>query len=192
MRVMAPTLRELKKQRTRAAIQEAALRLIGERGYDGTTCEQIAAAAEVSPATFFRYFPTKEDVVVTDDYDPLLAHAVSSRPAREGPLLAVRRGVAQTFALIGPAEMDTVRSRTTLMLSVPALRARMHEQTEAARNALAPALAPRMGREPDDLKVQSLAAACAAALSVGVEHWAAHGGELVDHIDQALAAIGDA
>lgn len=189
---MTPGLRELKKQRTRAAIQDAALRLIGERGYDATTCEQIAAAAEVSPATFFRYFPTKEDVVVTDDYDPVLAHAVSSRPGREGPLLAVRRGLAQTFALISAEEMATVRSRTTLMLSVPALRARMLEQTDSARDALAGALAPRMGRDPHDLKVQSLAAACAAALSVAVEHWAAHGGDLTAHVDEALVAIGDA
>lgn len=189
---MAQTLRELKKQRTRAAIQDAALRLIGERGYERTTCEQIAAAAEVSPATFFRYFPTKEDVVVTDDYDPMLAHAIRSRPSREGPLLAVRRGLAQTLALLGAEEMATVRSRTTLMLSVPALRARMHEQTASTRDALAPVLAPRMGRNPDDLRVQSLAAACAAALSVGVEHWAVHGGDLPTHVDQALAAIGDA
>lgn len=192
MMTMTPGLRELKKQRTRAAIQEAALRLIDEHGYDGTTCEEIAAAAEVSPATFFRYFPTKEDVVVTDDYDPLLASAVGGRPAREGPLLAVRRGLAETFALIGDDEMATVRSRTTLMLSVPALRARMYEQTASARDALAVALAPRMGLEPDDLRVRSLAAACAAALAVAVEHWAAHGGDLVTHVDRALAAIGDA
>src|SRR4249919_3849313 len=59
--ILAPMptgLRELKKQRTRAAIQAAALALIERQGYDATTCEQISAAAEVSPATFFRYFPT--------------------------------------------------------------------------------------------------------------------------------------
>ncbi len=186
---MAPGLRELKKQRTRAAIQQAALRLISEQGYESTTCEQIAAAAEVSPATFFRYFPTKEDVVVADDYDPMITAAVAARPAREGPLLAVRRGLATTLALVPADEMGTVRSRTELMLSVPALRARVHEQTVSSRGAFAEALAPRMGRPVDDLEVQAFAAACAAALALAVERWARDGGDLAPLVDRALQGL---
>ncbi|WP_374936808.1 TetR/AcrR family transcriptional regulator, partial [Streptomyces sp. Ru71] len=61
-------LRERKKLRTGQAIRQAARRLIDERGYDNTTTEQIAAAAEVSPSTVFRYFPSKEHIVLTDGY----------------------------------------------------------------------------------------------------------------------------
>lgn len=189
VRPVSPGLRELKKQRTRIAIQEAALDLIVRQGYDATTCEQIAAAAEVSPATLFRYFPTKEDVVLQDDYDPLMAAAVAARPARERPFQAVRRALGETLAQLPDHEMATVRERTRLLLSVPALRARLHEQSEAARVALADVLAIRMGRPPDDLAVQAIAAACAAAVSVGVERWARDGGRLSDHIDTALAAL---
>jgi AcrR family transcriptional regulator len=183
-------LRELKKQRTRAAIQDAALRLITEQGYDATTCEQIAAAAEVSPATFFRYFPTKEDVVLQDDYDPLMAAAVAARPARERPFAAVRRALVETLGQLPEEEMATVQERTRLLLSVPALRARVNEQYDAARGALADALGPRMGLPSDDLAVQAVAAACAAAVSVAVERWAREGGPLSTHVDAALAALG--
>lgn len=186
---MTPGLRELKKQRTRAAIQAAALDLITRQGYDATTCEQIAAAAEVSPATFFRYFPTKEDVLLADDYDPLMSRAVLARPAREGPVTAVRRAVAQTFAEVPPEGWQALRERTALVLSVPALRSRTNEQMLSARAALAEAFAPRMGREATDLEVQALAAGCAAALTVAVEHWGGRGDDLPELVDRALAAL---
>src|SRR3984957_1002089 len=83
-------LRERKEARTRASIREHALRLFREQGYHATTVEQIAAAAEVSPSTFFRYFPTKEDVVLQDDMEPLLAEAIEHQPPELGVVAAVR------------------------------------------------------------------------------------------------------
>ena len=84
----APSLRERKKAKTRAAIQQEAMRLFRERGYDGATVEDIAEAAEVSPSTFFRYFPTKEDVVLRDDYDELLLEIFLKLPPDLTPLQA--------------------------------------------------------------------------------------------------------
>ena len=128
-------LRERKKQQTRATIQREALRLIAERGYEATTCEQIAAAAEVSTATLFRYFPTKEDIVLQDGYDPVIAAAVVARPAQEAPLVAVRRGFADALADVLRGDLEPVRQRTALILSVPALRSRAREQNASLVDA---------------------------------------------------------
>src|SRR6202161_17209 len=98
-------LRERKKARTRAALREHALRLFGEQGYHATTVEQIAAAAEVSPSTFFRYFPTKEDVVLQDDFDILGVEAFDAQPADLSPVAAYRAAAAQMFAALTPEEL---------------------------------------------------------------------------------------
>ena len=85
-------LRERKKLKTRLAIQEHALRLFEQRGYERTTVEQIAEAAKSSPSTFFRYFPSKEDVVLFDALDPWLIESFSAnrRTSRPSPRSAPR------------------------------------------------------------------------------------------------------
>lgn len=84
-------LRERKKARTRKTIRTEAFRLFREKGYPHTTVEQIAAAAEVSPSTFFRYFPTKEDLVLADDLDPALIEAFQAQPPELSALTAFLR-----------------------------------------------------------------------------------------------------
>jgi AcrR family transcriptional regulator len=183
-------LRERKKEWTREAIQREALRLIGSRGYDATTCEQIAAAAQVSPATLFRYFATKEDIILQDGYDPLIAEAVRARPAHESMLTAVRRGLASTFADVYQGDVEAIRQRTALILSVPALRARSHEQLDSLVTHLSKALAERSGRSDTDLDIEVAATTCAAVLEVAVGRWAREGGDLPSHVDTALMALG--
>src|ERR1700749_5229695 len=90
-------LRERKKARTRAAIRQEALRLFREQGYQATTVEQIAAAAEVSPSTFFRYFPTKEDVVLQDDMDTRVLDAFARQPGDLSPIAAVRAALREAW-----------------------------------------------------------------------------------------------
>ena len=183
-------LRARKKERTRETIQREALRLIDIRGYDATTCEEIAAAAEVSPATLFRYFATKEDMVLQDSYDPLIADAVRARPARESSLTAVRRGLADAFALVYQGDVEAIRQRTALILSVPALKARSREQQDSLVTHLTSALADRNVRNDTDLEIEVAASSFAAVLEVAVGRWARDGGDLPSLVDAAFVALG--
>jgi AcrR family transcriptional regulator len=187
-------LRERKKERKREAIQREALRLIASRGYDATTCEQIAAAADVSQATLYRYFATKEDIVLQDGYDPLIAGAIRARPAHESALTAVRRGLGDTFAHVYQGDVEAIRQRTALILSVPALRARSREQLDSLVTHLTSALADRSGRSDrseTDLDIEVAASTCAAVLEVAVGRWVREGGDLPSHVDSAFVALGD-
>jgi AcrR family transcriptional regulator len=154
-----PGLRERKKAKTRAAIQAHALRLFAEQGYHATTVEQIADAAEVSPSTFFRYFPTKEDVVLHDELDPKLIASLREQPAELGAIAALRRSMRETFASLSEAEAARELRRHELARSVPELRARMLDQFVGGLAMLSEALAERLGRSPDDIAVRTLAGA---------------------------------
>src|ERR1700744_6680240 len=117
-----PGLRERKKARTRATIRSEALRLFREQGYHETTVEQIAAAAEVSPSTFFRYFPTKEDVVLQDDMDTRMMEAMARQPPELTPIAAVRRAMLDTWESFSPAEWEQLREGGRLSSPVPETR----------------------------------------------------------------------
>src|SRR6266498_4980719 len=92
------SLRDRKRDRTRRTIQAEALRLFAEKGFQATTIEEIAAAADLAPRTFFRYFPTKEEVVFWADYQPTLAAFVATRPDHEPALDTLRRGIVDGLA----------------------------------------------------------------------------------------------
>jgi len=188
-----PGLRERKKQKTRWAIQEHALRLFAEQGYDATTVEQIAAAAEISPSTFFRYFPTKEDVVIQDEYDPLLATMLERAPAELSPVGALRHTINVAFSEIDQAALDKVEERMRLILAVPALRARTLENLTETVATLAEPLARRVGRDPDDYAVRSLAGALIGQVLVATQAWidGADGKSFIELVDAALAHLED-
>ena len=152
-------LRERKKARTRAAIREHALRLFRENGYQRTTVEKIAEAAEVSPSTFFRYFPTKEDLVLQDDMDTRMIAAFEQQPPELGPIAAVRAASRQMFASYSAADMDLLRETTRLTMTVPEIRARAMDEFARTITVVAEAVAKRAGRSPDDLAVRVMAGA---------------------------------
>jgi len=114
---MATGLRERKKQKTKEAIHRAAMRLFQKRGYAETTIEHIAAAAEISPSTFFNYFPNKEDVVMLDLYDPMAIAMLKERPKTESLNVTFRR-VLEGLDAIFERDRELVLSRGRLMMKV--------------------------------------------------------------------------
>lgn len=115
--------------RTRALILDAALDLFERDGYAATTTERIAAAAGVTPVTFFRHFPTKAAVLVSDPYDPLIADAVGAQPAALSPLERTRRGMLAALAAIDAVEDATARRRVAIVAELPELRAAVAAST---------------------------------------------------------------
>ena len=188
-------LRERKKARTRASIREHALRLFREQTYQGTTVEQIAAAAEVSPSTFFRYFPTKEDIVLRDDMDTRMIEALERQPTSLGPLSAVRAALREVFTSYTQADLDLLGETTALTMTVPEIRARAMNEFARSISAISEALARRAGRGADDLVVRTTAGAVIGvvmSITMPWEDWSSDRRTIEDmfeRIDQALALL---
>src|SRR6478735_4898687 len=125
----APTgLRAQRKEETRAAIRDAAFRLFAEQGFEATTVDDIARAADVSPRTFFRYFPTKDDVVFADHPERIerLRQALLDRPADEPVLASVREAIL-TLADDIDLHSDTARLQSKVSSASPTLASRSLE-----------------------------------------------------------------
>ena len=169
-------LRERKKLKTKEAIQREALRLFQEQGYDETTIEQIAAAAEISPSTFFNYFPTKEDVVLFDRYDPMLESFVASLPKDEPLSRTIERALSM-FASTIETDRQAIFVRAKLGLEVPEIRARFWEELEKAQNLFAGIVATRTGRKATDFELRVLAMVLVTASFEASVEWIRRGGE---------------
>jgi AcrR family transcriptional regulator len=155
--------------RTRARILDAALDLFERHGYDATTVTQIATAAGVTPMTFFRHFRSKNAVLVTDPYDPLIAAAVSHQPRELSTLERVRRGFLDALTRITPFEDATARRRVAIVAATPSLRAATVAGNDATQAAIVDQLVAD-GVARFDASV--VTAACLAALAAALLAWA--------------------
>jgi AcrR family transcriptional regulator len=126
--------------------------------------EQIVEDAEVSESTFFRYFPTKGDVVLWDDFDPVIVDALRRQPAELSTLGALRVAFRAAFELLSAEEQAEQRERAHLVLLVPELRAAMLDQLGSSMGLLSEVIAERSGRTADDLAVRTLAGAVVGAI----------------------------
>jgi AcrR family transcriptional regulator len=183
-------LRERKKAQTRAAIQRQALRLFRKQGYDNTTVQQIAAAAEVSESTFFRYFPTKEAVVLWDDLDLEIVSRIRAQPASAGPVGALRAALRETFGGLPASGQRELRQRVELMLSVPPLRATLIDELAGPMRVLSELVAERTGRAAGDAGVRAVAGAViGVGLSAMFAAQADPQADLVELLDEAMAKL---
>jgi AcrR family transcriptional regulator len=174
-------------------IQGEALRLFESQGYVQTTIDQIAEASDISPRTFFRYFPTKEDVVLWDEYDAVIGELLAQRPPDE-PVGETLRVVTRS-AIEGLYRRDPARllARNRLLFREQALRARFLEFAREGVEQIGAAFAASRGLSPDDLVLQVTAAALIDAVLCASDRWQASGGtaDLLALVDEATGALVD-
>jgi len=173
-------LRERKKRRTADAIRHAATRLFLEQGYDATTTEQIAGEADVSPSTFFRYFPTKESVLLrTDDGVEVVRRAVGESPRDEPVWVTLRRALLEGLPQTITDPVDEL-ARIRIAYSTPSVRGAVAGLIATMGAEIAEAIRPRLGRGKDaDLRARVIAGAVCSAIEVTQDAFVA-GGERGD------------
>jgi AcrR family transcriptional regulator len=188
-------LRERKKARTREALQEAAMDLFTRQGFDGTTVEEIADACEVSPRTFFRYFPTKEDVLFADAdtrRDRLLA-VLAEQPA-DAPTFAALEAAMHALALDYRDDRAALVARSKVVQGSPQLQAYKAEHQHGWEAVVVDALERRSrehGRPVPREELQLLTAVATAAMRVSLDVWVAEpdGPELDILLERAFAQL---
>ncbi|HWG15604.1 MAG TPA: TetR family transcriptional regulator [Streptosporangiaceae bacterium] len=180
-------LRERKKQATRQALHDAALRLTLERGLEHLTVEDISAAAEVSPRTFFNYFPGKEQAIIGDDLLAVEAQQVTAIMAAAPTILDGMKDIALTVSADTVTRREQVLLRWRVITRYPALITRMFARLEEFNAIVASAVAARLGMAPDDAYPQLMAAMTTAGIRVAVQRWTAGHGD--DPLERHMAEV---
>ena len=193
MKVQLP-LRELKKERTKEALEAAAMKLFKEKGYANTSVAEIAAEAEVSRRTFFRYFRSKEGVVFAnaDENGRLLQQAIETGPPGTEPLKAFGDAVvALTRADTNQRSKEEILERQRLFVENLELRSRISEIARVWRPYLAEALAKREGREAPNDTDFLFAGVGITVIQTVLDRWTEDGGhdDLADRFEAAFATL---
>ncbi|NYH52186.1 AcrR family transcriptional regulator [Nocardiopsis arvandica] len=171
-------LRERKKARMRESLMESALRLFHENGYQRTTTEEIAACAGVSQRTFFRYFGSKEDVVLeaVEDVDEHLFASLADRPADEPPFTALRNAMVDHWEYLRRGPLHLKGSAMGMVADSPELIEVNMRYCHRRQHRLARAVGERTGVDPaTDPRPGVLAAVFLSALATGHQAWCASG-----------------
>jgi AcrR family transcriptional regulator len=185
-------LRSKSRERLRAEIAEVAFNVFAERGFDQVTATEVAEAAGISRASFFRYFESKEDAVFVaqEEMGAGVAAALRERPAGEDAWTALRRAL-DVAAATYQRSPDAALARLRLIRCTPNLRSHQLERLAQWKEAIGAALAERLGVAGDDIKVEALVGAALGALDAASSRWAQSDGaeDLIELMDEAFAVI---
>ncbi len=189
-----PTLWERQRAAAQEEIVGAALRLFLEQGFDATTIDQIVAVVGISRRSFFRYFGTKEDVVLGDlvARGAAIADALSARPGEEGPWEALRAAMHESAESTMPdAHAGLALGR--MLFETPSLRARHLEKRLRWQEMLVPLIAARLDGDPDSatLHASAIVSSALACLDAASQAWIASEGtrDLAALYDEAVGAV---
>ena len=184
----APGRRESKRRQTRLDLITAALRLVDERGADRVTAEEIIAAAQVSPRTFFNYFATKEDALVGDPLESCGPPPLGAGP----PLEALLESLTPTLEEI-QRDRDLWLLRMRVIDANPQLLPLLIAAAASAEQTLAEAVARRYDLPPDHPYPPVVASVANAAVRVAVTRWAGDGDSrpLIDHVREAFTILSE-
>jgi mycofactocin system transcriptional regulator len=179
---------------SRAELEQAAFTLFATRGFDATTVDEIAAAAGIGRRTFFRYFPSKNDIpwgAFEQELDRMRVRLKACPP--EVPLMDAIRVALIDFNRVAPAQVPLHRRRMELILRVPALLAHSTLRFTAWREVVAEFAAERTGLRKDDLAPQTIAHAVLGVAIAAYEHWLDDpGSDLGALLDDAMRQLGAA
>jgi AcrR family transcriptional regulator len=181
-----------KRDAVRAGLAGIAIDLFAQRGFDAVTTDEIARAAGISPRTFFRYYPSKDEIVLelgSRLHDRLLA-AFDQRPSREGTVEALRRAYVATSTVL-TEDRERVLRIGRVLASSPALRSASYGRPWADGTPLVERVAARMGTSPADPRPRVIAAAMAAVATAEWHAWVDDGGtgDPAERIEAALTAL---
>lgn len=164
-------LRERKRLMAMRRIQSVALELFEAHGFDVVTVEQIAASADASPSSVYRWFGTKEQLVIWDEYDPTALVAIQAELEHAAPLEAVRRVVQATVIAAFTADTERIMRRLRIAFTNPSVEAASALQTYEMATLIAHVLADRLDREVHSLDVQVFSHAFAGGIFGALRHW---------------------
>lgn len=166
-------LHDRRREYVTQEIADASMRLFAESGFDAVTVDEIAAEVGISARTFFRYFPTKDDVLLQHHrrIRSRLVRAMSRRPPDEGAVTALRNAYLET-STVSPERREEIARQTRFLAGSRALVAKAHGAGATEVAEVAELVAGRLGISPDDARAETIAVAMDAAAGAAFRRWA--------------------